>query len=136
MRSLFYALAFFGLLSMGCANAAYFEGENGRILANSSALGQSLAYSCKGATISGAPEELLTALSDMANREGTEFEEIIRQIGFTQLPSGDGLCVVARGGPIDQEVQGIMKAWLWSVGIGAASDVLGDAIDLGQEALK
>lgn len=68
----------------------------------------------------------------MANRKGTDFAEVIRQIGFTQLPSGDALCVVARGGPIDQEIQGILKAWLWGQGIDAASDVIRKLFDGGE----
>lgn len=75
---------------------------------------------------------MLTTLADMANRKGTDFAEVIRQIGFTQLPSGDALCVVARGGPIDQEIQGILKAWLWGQGIDAASDVIRKLFDGGE----
>lgn len=121
---------------MGCASASYFEGESGRVVAHSAALGQSLAYSCEGASISGIPNDLMSELMDVVkSQEEVDIGDVVRQIGFTQLPHGNGLCVVARGGPIDQEIQGILRVWLWKAGIDAVADVLGEAIDLGETAI-
>lgn len=136
IKHLIFTVLLAGSLGLGCANASYFKGENGRIAASSTALGQALAYSCKGAKIQGEPGELWAALKDVAKDQNFDMAEITRQIGFTRLPHGNGLCVVARGGPISGELETVLSAWLWNTGIKEAGGVLGDAVGIGADAVN
>jgi hypothetical protein len=128
-KSLVCGTAVVAWLVLGCASASYYEGENGRKAVHTSALGQSIAYVCEGASIPGTPVELYVELLQSADLEKVDLEEVLRQIAFSPLPQGTGLCVVAKGGPIDEEIQGVLRVWLWTVGIDAVGDVLSEIID-------